>query len=157
MPQDASIGHNAQDLDHRWPEDIWRTYTPEMRAVVNDVRKSMLRAEEQREPNGRLKAHLERLKNLGVRLSVDDFGTGYFSLRHLRELPIDRIKIDRSFVTDLPEGRSAEAIARAIIQMAHSLGLAVVAEGVETQAQFEILASLGCNELQGRWTGSPMP
>ena len=100
---------------------------------------------------------LERLKHLGVRLSVDDFGTGYFSLRHLRELPIDRIKIDRSFVTDLPEGRSAEAIARAIIQMAHSLGLAVIAEGVETQAQFEILASLGCNEVQGRWTGAPMP
>lgn len=99
---------------------------------------------------------LEGLKALGVRLAVDDFGTGYFSLKHLRDLPIDRVKIDRSFIADLPGTPSAVTIVRAIVQMAHSLGLAVVAEGVETPAQCEMLQALGCDDLQGHWAGHPM-
>ncbi len=92
---------------------------------------------------------LERLKALGVRIAVDDFGTGYTSLSHLRDLPIDRLKIDRSFISDLPLGGGSAAIARAIIQLADALGLSVVAEGVETQAQRDWVVEHGCTELQG--------
>jgi diguanylate cyclase (GGDEF)-like protein/PAS domain S-box-containing protein len=103
-----------------------------------------------------VKRKLHELKALGLRISVDDFGTGYSSLAHLKELPIDKMKIDRSFVHDLPERRDSAAIAQAIVQMAKALGLVVIAEGVETQAQCDFLADLGCDELQGLWLGRPV-
>ena len=102
-------------------------------------------------------ARLREISALGVRISVDDFGTGYSSLGHLKELPIDKDKIDRSFVHDLPANRDSAAISRAIIQMGQSLGLAVMAEGVETEAQCAFLASQGCDELQGLWISPPLP
>ncbi len=92
---------------------------------------------------------LAPLKELGVRIAVDDFGTGYTSLAHLRDLPVDRLKIDRSFVADLPAAAGSAAIVRAIVQMAGALGLDVVAEGVETPAQLDWLVAQGCGELQG--------
>ncbi|MGE5118023.1 MAG: EAL domain-containing protein [Betaproteobacteria bacterium] len=104
----------------------------------------------------RVKHTLRRLKNLGIRISVDDFGTGYSSLGHLKELPIDKMKIDSSFVRDLPGQRDSAAIATAIIQMGRSLGITVIAEGVETDAQREFLAAAGCDELQGSAIGAPM-
>jgi EAL domain-containing protein (putative c-di-GMP-specific phosphodiesterase class I) len=100
---------------------------------------------------------LLRLKALGVRIAVDDFGTGYTSLGHLKDLPIDRLKIDRSFIKDLPNDRGSAAIARAIIQMAMSLGLRTVAEGVETEAQRAWALAQGCDEMQGLLTAPPMP
>jgi diguanylate cyclase (GGDEF)-like protein/PAS domain S-box-containing protein len=103
-----------------------------------------------------VKARLEQLKALGLRISVDDFGTGYSSLGHLKVLPIDKLKIDRSFILDLPGERDSAAIARAIIQMGLSLGLTVIAEGVETEAQREFLATLGCDELQGMLVSPPL-
>lgn len=105
----------------------------------------------------RVRAALLRLKALGVRIAVDDFGTGYTSLGHLKDLPIDRLKIDRSFVKDLPADTGAAAIARAIIQMARSLGLATVAEGVEHEAQRAWLAANGCDDVQGFYTAPPLP
>jgi diguanylate cyclase (GGDEF)-like protein/PAS domain S-box-containing protein len=102
-------------------------------------------------------AKLREISALGMRLSVDDFGTGYSSLGHLKDFPIDKLKIDRSFVTDLPDNRDSAAISRAIIQMGQSLGLTVMAEGVETEAQCEFLAAQGCDEVQGTWVGAPMP
>ena len=104
-----------------------------------------------------VKQRLMRLKALGLRISVDDFGTGYSSLGHLKELPIDKVKIDRSFVHDLPDNQDSAAITRAIIQMGHSLDITVIAEGVEGEAQGRFLSELGCDELQGSWISGPLP
>jgi diguanylate cyclase (GGDEF)-like protein/PAS domain S-box-containing protein len=99
---------------------------------------------------------LQRLKRLGVHIAIDDFGTGHSSLAHLRELAVDKIKIDRSFVVGLPADPSAMAISRAVVQLAHGLGLKVTAEGVETEAQRETLQALGCDELQGYLIAHPL-
>ncbi len=99
---------------------------------------------------------LERLKAAGVGIAIDDFGTGYTSLALLKHLPVDRLKIDRSFVTDLPGDAGSAAIARAIIQLGQSLGLQVVAEGVETVAQREWVREHGCDAMQGFIEGRPM-
>jgi diguanylate cyclase (GGDEF)-like protein len=92
---------------------------------------------------------LRQLKNLGTHISVDDFGTGYSSLAYLKRLPIDSIKVDRSFVEDLPEDLESVAITTAVINMAHVLRLRVVAEGVESAAQLRFLHGEGCDEMQG--------
>jgi diguanylate cyclase len=98
----------------------------------------------------------ERLGRAGVHVSIDDFGTGYSSLASLRRLPAAELKIDRAFVTDLDSSPDAVPIAKAIVQMAHSLGLRVVAEGVETETQRDQLIALGCDELQGYLFAKPM-
>ncbi len=100
---------------------------------------------------------LRRLKRLGFRLALDDFGTGYASLAYLRRHPIDKLKIDRSFVSSLPGNTESLAVASAIISLAKSLGLKTTAEGVETQGQFDALIKLGCVEFQGFLLGRPMP
>ncbi len=100
---------------------------------------------------------LDGLKRLGLSIAVDDFGTGYSSLNYLKQFPIDILKIDRTFVDGLPSGEQDAQIARAIIAMAHSLNLAVIAEGVETHAQLEFLREHGCDEVQGYLLGRPMP
>jgi diguanylate cyclase len=92
---------------------------------------------------------LEELSRLGVLVSIDDFGTGYSSMSYLRRFPIDKLKIDRSFIKDLTTHSDAASIVKAIISMAHSLQLKVVAEGVETAQQLEQLRELGCDQFQG--------
>lgn len=101
-------------------------------------------------------ATLAQLRAMGLTVSVDDFGTGYTSLAHLTELPLDKLKIDQSFTARLPDDVGAQAITRAIVQMAVGLGLTVTAEGVRSAAQWQLLAAWGCQQFQGELVGSPM-
>jgi EAL domain-containing protein (putative c-di-GMP-specific phosphodiesterase class I) len=100
---------------------------------------------------------LTDLKRQGMRLSVDDFGTGYSSLAYLKRFPLDALKIDRTFVRDLPGDSDDAAITKAVISLAHSLNLKVVAEGVETAAHLDALRAYGCDEIQGYYIGRPVP
>jgi diguanylate cyclase (GGDEF)-like protein len=101
--------------------------------------------------------HLRKLSDLGVEVSVDDFGTGHSSLSYLHRLPIDSLKVDRSFVSQITDSRESIAIVRAIIAMAGGLGLKIVAEGVETEQQLETLDHLGCKRVQGFLFSRPLP
>jgi diguanylate cyclase (GGDEF)-like protein len=101
-------------------------------------------------------ALLAKLHRTGVKVWLDDFGTGFSGLSHLRRVPVDGVKIDRSFIADMQRDPDDLALTTAIIAMAHSLGITVVAEGVEKEAQFEILRARGCNLAQGYWLGYPM-
>jgi diguanylate cyclase (GGDEF)-like protein len=98
---------------------------------------------------------LQRLRSLGIRMAIDDFGTGYTSLAHLQHLTVDEIKIDRSFVQQLPDGRDSSLV-RMVTELAHHLGVSIVAEGVETDEQLTALHEIGCDSLQGFLIGRPL-
>lgn len=106
---------------------------------------------------GRAIETLGEIRDMGVRVAIDDFGTGYSSLRYLRELPINKVKVDRSFITDITDNSGNAAIVQGIITMAHHLGLRVVGEGVETPEQAQDLEQRGCDFLQGFLFYRPMP
>lgn len=100
---------------------------------------------------------LQRIRDSGVHFALDDFGTGYSSLSYLKRLPIETLKIDRSFVSGVPHKADDVAITTAIVAMARSLGLEVVAEGVETAAQRDFLHHIGCRKMQGYLFSPPLP
>jgi EAL domain-containing protein (putative c-di-GMP-specific phosphodiesterase class I) len=94
---------------------------------------------------------------MGVRMAIDDFGTGYSSLNYLKQFPVDTLKIDQSFIQNLPGNKDDAQITRTIISMAHNLGLGVIAEGVETKEQLEFLQQVQCEEIQGYYFSKPIP
>jgi diguanylate cyclase (GGDEF)-like protein len=100
---------------------------------------------------------LLKLHDIGIKISIDDFGVGYSSLSYLRRLPVDRLKVDRSFVMNMTENASDAMIVRSTIELAHNLGLEVVAEGVETEAQYDRLVEWGCDAAQGYFMSRPLP
>lgn len=102
-------------------------------------------------------ASLHAIREMGVRIAIDDFGTGYSSLSYLAQLPVDTLKIDRSFVVAISDGPQALALVSTIINLAHSIQLKVVAEGVETDQQSRLLRLLGCDEMQGFLVSKPVP
>lgn len=106
---------------------------------------------------GRAVAVLQQIRELGIRLYLDDFGTGYSSLSYLSQLPIDVLKIDYGFTSKLPHDPRTVSLVKAVIALAHSLGVDVVAEGIETDEQCQLLRRLGCNAIQGYLTGRPVP
>ncbi|HEY9066331.1 MAG TPA: bifunctional diguanylate cyclase/phosphodiesterase [Burkholderiaceae bacterium] len=108
------------------------------------------------EDTGTTQETFRRLGELGAHVSIDDFGTGYSSLAYLRRLPAEELKIDKSFVKDVDHGADARAVVDAVVKLAHALGLKVVAEGVETPRQEQLLVELGCDELQGFLFAKPM-
>ncbi|MEY8199703.1 MAG: EAL domain-containing protein, partial [Colwellia sp.] len=98
-----------------------------------------------------------QIKDIGVELAVDDFGTGYSSLAYLKKLPIDKLKIDRAFIKDLPDDDEDAGITRAVIALAKSLNLKLIAEGVETQEQKDFIVDNGCHNIQGYFYSKPIP
>lgn len=99
---------------------------------------------------------LREISGLGVRIAIDDFGTGYSSLSYLRRFPVDKLKVDRSFVKDMNHLKENAEIVKAIISLGHILGMDVIAEGVENEDQLKLLKELGCDSMQGFFLGKPM-
>ena len=99
---------------------------------------------------------LDRLHEVGVKVSIDDFGTGYSSLAYLKDLPVDEVKIDQSFVQSMTDNSRDSCIVRTIIELGHNLGLRVVAEGVEHRSVLELLRGLGCDVAQGYYLSHPL-
>jgi len=99
---------------------------------------------------------LAKLRNMNIKIAIDDFGTGYSSLSYLQKLPVDRLKIDKSFIDDLPDSSEGVAITRAIISLAKTFNLSITAEGVETKEQLEFLQQEGCDEIQGYYYAKPL-
>ena len=100
---------------------------------------------------------LHELKKIGIKLAIDDFGTGYSNLTYLKDFPVDRLKIDQSFVYNLEQNPNNETILKAIVNLGHNLGLKVIAEGVETEFQRDFLREIGCDEMQGYLFSKPLP
>jgi EAL domain-containing protein (putative c-di-GMP-specific phosphodiesterase class I) len=109
------------------------------------------------EDNERAGAALREVKELGVNVALDDFGTGYSSLSYLRKFPVDVLKIDQTFLVDLVEDPAGTVFLAAVTDLAHAIGLSVIAEGVETRQQAEVVARVGCESSQGFYFARPMP
>jgi len=143
--------HNLQDPEFpKWLHDFmtgWEIFPHWLRLEITEST-IMVDAPE---------SAISRLTSMGIPLSIDDFGTGYSSLVRVKQLPIDEIKIDKSFVLDLTSNPSDQVIVRSIIELAHNLGKQVVAEGVETEAAWDWLVEAGCDAAQGYYLGRPMP
>jgi diguanylate cyclase (GGDEF)-like protein len=141
-------------LDIQLPDDIARLLREQEMApswLTLEITESTIMADPERS-----QAVLARLHAMGVRLSIDDFGTGYSSLSYLRRLAVDELKIDRSFVTEMPDNPSNAVIVRSTIDLGHNLGLVVVAEGVETEIVWDQLTALGCDVAQGYQLSAPV-
>jgi diguanylate cyclase (GGDEF)-like protein len=154
MPVSVNLSPRSL-LDNQLPDQIAELlarWEVPPRFLKVELTESFLMAE-----SGRSAGVLDRLSDIGLGLSIDDFGTGYSSLSHLKRLPIDEIKVDRSFVTHMHQDSNDFMIVRATIELGRNLGLLVVAEGVEDLEAFDRLADFGCDEAQGYYISRPMP
>jgi EAL domain-containing protein (putative c-di-GMP-specific phosphodiesterase class I) len=151
-----AINISARDLaDARFPEELAQALTDhriEPSALELEITENVLLSE-----NVRASGRLERIVDLGVRIAIDDFGVGYSSLGQLKNVPAQVLKIDQSFVLGMPKDRRDAAIVRSTIELAHQLGLEVVAEGVETTELVARLREAGCDVVQGYLVGRPLP
>ena len=153
-PRRVSVNVSVQQLKHaEFPRSVRRVLDkygipPEMLEI--EITESVLLDEA-------AGGALRQLSELGMRIALDDFGTGYSSLNYLRQRPINVVKIDRSFLEDVPDNFASATLAETIISMAHALGKEVVAEGVETSEQLEFLRERGCDHAQGFFLAHPMP
>jgi EAL domain-containing protein (putative c-di-GMP-specific phosphodiesterase class I) len=140
-----------------------RNFVPDVRAIIDgdpnaatalelEITESVIMADIEQTIE-----YLRNLRAMGIRIAIDDFGTGFSSLSYLSRLPLDALKIDRSFVTDMTRGAEGMSLVAAIVSLAHSLKLNVVAEGVETQEQFALLQGMKCDEMQGYLFSRPLP
>ncbi len=142
----------ALGLTPTYIADLLRTHQFSPKHLVLEITESLVL-----DKNAASLSWIHTLKDLGIRFAVDDFGTGYSSLSYLKRFPVDILKIDRSFVQDLPEDRNDAALVKAILAMAHSFGLEVVAEGVETCEQLRFLQAIDCRKGQGYLFSPPLP
>jgi EAL domain-containing protein (putative c-di-GMP-specific phosphodiesterase class I) len=150
-----AVNVSADDLlDLHFPEDV-ETHLTHRGLAASSLELEITEGTILADPE-RARAVLTRLHAMGVRLAVDDFGTGYSSLMYLKELPVDAVKIDRSFVRDMATKTDDEIIVRAIIDLARNLNLQVVAEGVESEATWNRLVALGCDLAQGYYLSPPL-
>ena len=153
-----TLAVNVSALQFRQPNFINQTLTTLERTGADPRRLKLELTESMLVDNVEdVIAKMLALGSRGVTFSLDDFGTGYSSLSYLKRLPLDQVKIDRSFVKDLLTDANDAAIARTIVALGQAMGLSVIAEGVETEAQKGFLASLGCEAFQGFLFGRPMP
>jgi diguanylate cyclase len=146
-----SVQQLRQPNLHERVAQVLEKYSINPQLLTCEITESM--AMEDTEVTKRL---FDQLAGVGVHISIDDFGSGYSSLAYLRQLPTEELKIDRSFVLDLETSSDARAVVDAVVKLGQALGLKVVAEGVETEAQYRILRQLGCDELQGFYFAKPM-
>jgi EAL domain-containing protein (putative c-di-GMP-specific phosphodiesterase class I) len=153
---DVSINLSAADLsDPELPELVrgrLRGAGVHANRLVLEITESAVMRE-----TARAVRMMEELRHDGVRFSIDDFGTGYSSLAQLKRLPVDEIKIDKSFILDLSRHTDDAVIVRSTIELGHSLGVKVVAEGVETAESWEMLRQMGCDMAQGFFISAPLP
>ena len=152
----VSINVSARHLDdarlHQQIVDALQTYRIDPRLLSIEITESTAMSD----PATTI-AVLRKLKTLGVQSAIDDFGTGYSSLSYLKQLPADTLKIDRSFVHDITSDPNDRGIAKAIIDLGHSLSMKITAEGVEDAEQLAILEAMGCEQLQGWLFAKAMP
>jgi EAL domain-containing protein (putative c-di-GMP-specific phosphodiesterase class I) len=151
-----SINLSTRDLmDHELPtrlDSLLRRHGAKAAGFCLEITESAIMDDPQR-----AQATLARLAEAGFKLSIDDFGTGYSSLAYLKQLPVHELKIDKSFVMAMDQDRGDAMIVRSTIELAHNLGLSVVAEGVESEAIVQALQALGCDQAQGYHYSKPVP
>ena len=147
----SSVQLHQQDLPKTVKHALERSGL-DPRCLVLEMTESMI----MKNPEKIIKV-LQQLKNLQLSISIDDFGTGYSSLSYLKKFPLDELKIDRSFIVDIDGDDDDKAIVTAVIAMAHSLGLKIVAEGVENESQLAFLKTLFCDQIQGFYYSKPLP
>ena len=155
-PVPMSVNISARQFNHRHLVDKLRRILRDENMPPGDLELEITEGTLMRDPQMAGET-LAALDGLGVRLAIDDFGTGYSSLAHLKRFPVSTLKIDRMFIRDLPWEGNCSILTEASISLGHKLGLAVVAEGVETAKQFQFLRTHGCDMIQGHYFGIPMP